>query len=179
MRGCRVPSINPPRAIVVCGVSGSGKTTVGRALAARLNAEFADADDFHPSENIARMRAGTPLTDRDREPWLLALRVHIDQVLERGGTLVLACSALKASYRQLLGIDQQRVLSVFLDGAPELIAARLAARQHAFMPAHLLHSQLAALEPPPDGLRVVIDQSPDELVARILGELVSGGHCAA
>ena len=163
--------IESPRAIVVCGVSGSGKTTVGTALAARLGAEFADADDFHPPANIDRMRAGIPLTDLDRAPWLQALRAHIDHVLARGATLVVACSALKAAYRRVLGIDQCRVLSVYLEGTPELIAARLSARQHAFMPAQLLESQFAALEQPTDGLRISIERPPEELVQLILEQL--------
>ena len=173
-RGCMARAIRTARAIVVCGVSGSGKTTVGAALAARLCAEFADADDFHPPANIERMRAGIALTDRDREPWLHALRAHIDQTLERGTTLVLACSALKACYREILGIDQRRIISVYLEGTPELIAARLSARQHAFMPAQLLKSQFAALEPPNDGLRLGIERPPEELVQRILEQLPDG-----
>lgn len=170
------PLIETPRAIVVCGVSGSGKTTVGAALATQLRAEFVDADDFHPPANIDRMRAGIPLTDVDREPWLRALRAHIDQVLARGTTLVLACSALKAAYRDMLGIDQRRILSVYLEGTPELIAARLSARQHAFMPAQLLESQFAALEPPNDGLRIPIERPPEELVQRILEQLSDGAR---
>lgn len=170
-RGCMARLIESPRAIVVCGVSGCGKSTVGAALAARLGAEFADADDFHPPANIDRMRARIPLTDQDREPWLKALRAHIDHELARGATLVVACSALKAAYRTMLGIDQRRIFSVYLEGTPELIAERLSARQHAFMPAQLLDSQFAALEPPTDGLRIPIDRPPEELVQLILEQL--------
>ncbi len=165
-----------PRAIVVCGVSGSGKTTVGMALARRLCVEFHDADDFHPPANIARMRAGVPLTDADRVPWLTRLRAHIDQQLDSGRSLVLACSALKATYRDRLGIDQRRVVSVFLEGAPLMVAERLAARQHAYMPATLLDSQFAALEVPVDGIRLSIARHPDELVTDILEQLAGYPH---
>lgn len=163
--------MDSPLVLVVCGVSGAGKTTVGRLLARRLGRAFHDADDFHPPGNVARMRRGEPLTDEDRGPWLDALRRLIDHCLEANRMAVLACSALKAEHRRRLGIDQRRVVTVFLDGSRSLIAARVAARNHNFMPASLLDSQFDALEPPGDGIRVPIDAPPDRVVERIVDAL--------
>jgi len=151
-----------PRLILIMGVSGSGKTTLGTALAARLGWHFDDADDFHPAASIAKMRQGQPLNDADRAPWLDALQQQLVQRRARGERSVLACSALKKRYRQqLLGglsgdVDARGCAPavsaaaglVYLHGPRELLAARLAARQHAFMPPGLLDSQLAALEVP-------------------------------
>jgi gluconokinase len=158
-------------ALVVCGVSGAGKTTVGRLLAQRLGWEFLDADDLHPPANVQKMRRGEPLTDDDRRPWLDALRDRIDQSIHGGRATVLACSALKERHRDRLGIDQQRVVSVFLEGSKSLIEMRLAHREHDFMPASLLDSQFEALERPSGGVRVSIDATPEEVVDRILDAL--------
>ena len=162
-----------PAVLVVMGVSGAGKTRLGRALADALAWEFADADDYHPYANIAKMRSGAPLTDDDRAPWLASLRAEIERRLAPGGTpLVLACSALKQSYRRALqGADAERVRLVHLDGPPELIAARLAARSDHYMPPSLLPSQLAALEPPSDALRVDIALTTEEQVAVVRAAL--------
>mgnify|MGYP001244534592 CR=1 FL=1 len=163
-----------PAVIVVMGVSGAGKTTLGRALAATLGWDFADADDFHPAANVAKMRAGTPLDDDDRAPWLAALRVEIERRITLGKPLVLACSALKASYRRVLvGDDADRVRLVHLDGSPELIAQRLAARTGHYMPPSLLDSQLATLEAPTDGeaLRISISDTSEAQVAAIRAAL--------
>jgi gluconokinase len=162
------------RVVVVCGVSGAGKSTVGRLLAERLGCDFYDADDFHPPANVAKMRRGEPLTDVDRAPWLDALGELVDRGVREGQGLVLACSALKAAYRGRLGIDQERVVSVFLDGSKDLIAERIAARSHEFMPASLLDSQFDALEPPLAGIRVGIEAVPDVIVDRIVGALGGG-----
>lgn len=157
------PSPTPSVAVavvLVSGVSGAGKTTLSRALAAALGWRFADADDFHPPANIAKMRAGLPLDDTDRAPWLRALRAEIDQHLAQGAPLVLACSALKQAYRATLlggdrvGGDPGRVRLVFLAASRELLAARLATRAGHYMPPSLLDSQLATLEPPTDALHV-------------------------
>jgi gluconokinase len=152
--------------IVIMGVSGSGKTTVGEALGRALGWPFHDADDFHPPENIAKMAAGTPLRDEDRWPWLDAMAQAMRAVEARGGNAVFACSALKEAYRERLA-PAGDLHFVFLDGDAETIAARLARRQHKYMPASLLASQFAALEPPDDALRVDIRQSVDAQVAQI------------
>lgn len=155
-----------PRVIIVCGVSGAGKTRFGSALATALGWDFADADDYHSAANVAKMRAGTPLTDEDRAPWLVALRVEIERRLVLGRPLVLACSALKEVYRErLVGGDAARVRLVFLDGPRELIAQRLAARAGHYMPPALLDSQLAALEPPAGALRIDIANTTEAQVA--------------
>lgn len=160
--------------IVVMGVSGAGKTTLGLALASALGWDFADADDFHPPGNVAKMRAGTPLDDDDRAPWLAALRVEIERRLTLGKPLVLACSALKAAYRRALaGPDTDRVRLVHLDGSPALLAARLAARSGHYMPPALLGSQLAALEAPADAdaLRIDISLTTGAQVAAVRASL--------
>ncbi|MDZ7783888.1 MAG: gluconokinase [Halioglobus sp.] len=160
--------------LVVCGVSGAGKSTVGRLLATRLEVPFFDADDYHPLANIQKMRSGTPLTDEDRIPWLRRLA----SLIEQQNSLVLACSALKQSHREILGIDQANVFAVFLQGSREVIAARMAERNHEFMPAALLESQFEALEPPVDCVSVCIDQSPGEICAEILDQLPRSGASA-
>ena len=149
------------------GVAGSGKTTVGEKLAAALGWSFRDADDFHPPENVAKMSAGIPLNDHDRAPWLAAIRAHIDACLARGEGSVVTCSALKAAYRRVLVADPARVKLVHLTGDFALLAARIGSRQGHFMKPAMLHSQLAALEPPPDALAVDITPPPDEIVAQI------------
>ncbi|MDH3290491.1 MAG: gluconokinase [Gemmatimonadota bacterium] len=156
--------------ILVMGVSGSGKSTVGRALARTVNGHFHDADDYHSAANVAKMRGGEPLTDEDREAWLRALRASIDAWLLEDGTFVLACSALTAWIRDVLGADRKGVRLVYLNGPKELIAARMRDREH-FMPAGLLDSQFALLEPPERALDLDISQTPEELVTRIISEL--------
>lgn len=153
--------------ILVMGVAGSGKTTVGRALAAALGWEFRDADDFHPPANIAKQAAGIPLDDADRAPWLAAIRAHLDEKLFRGENAVVTCSALKEKYRAQLVADPARVKLVHLSGTPALLAARIAGRTDHFMKPAMLASQLAALEPPRDALAVDIAEPPDKLVAHI------------
>lgn len=139
------------RAIVVMGVAGAGKTTVGRDLAASLGWTFHDADDFHPAASVAKMRAGSPLDDADRAPWLAALRSLLERSLAGGERVVLACSALRQAYRDaLLPVDAARdaVAFVFLDVAPAVARERLAGRRAHFMPPSLLGSQFATLEEP-------------------------------
>jgi gluconokinase len=158
--------------VVLMGVSGSGKTTIGTLLAERTGAVFADADDYHPAANKAKMAAGTPLNDEDRQPWLETLHGVMRGWYEQGSSGVLACSALKARYRKTLseGIPQEAQHFVLLEGSPELIAERLAARKHEYMNPALLASQLKTLEKPAEGdaLVVPIDRSPEEIVAQIL-----------
>ena len=156
--------------IVVMGVSGSGKSTVGRALAGRIHGRFVDADDYHPVANVAKMREGTPLTDEDREAWLQALRAEVDGSLAARETIVLACSALTRRSRHVLGTERDGVRLVHLRGTPELIAERMRGREH-FMPVSLLASQFATLEPPDGALELDAARSPDELVARIVANL--------
>ena len=150
------------------GVSGSGKTTVGRLLADRLGATFIEGDAYHPAANVAKMERGEPLTDADRAPWLDALRAVIEELLERDATGVVACSALKARYRERLHVGHPRVRLVYLEGDPPTIRARMEARADHFMPPDLLRSQFEALEPPTDAdVTVTIDQTPGEIVQAI------------
>jgi gluconokinase len=163
----------PADVVVIMGVSGSGKTTVGVALAAALGWRFVDADDHHSPESVAKMARGEPLTDGDRGPWLDRLRAIIDGALAGQGKLVLACSALKASYRaRLAGPDAGgRVRFVYLAGTPELFHARLTGRAGHFMKAAMLDSQLAALEAPDDALTVDAAQPVADLVAQVRAAL--------
>lgn len=157
--------------LLMMGVSGAGKTTVGSRLARELGWEFVEADDLHPASNVEKMRAGQPLDDRDRAPWLAALAARITRLLDQGRDAVVACSALKAAYRAQLLVDPARMRVVHLTGDPALLAERLATRTGHFMPSTLLPSQLATLEPPEDALRVDVSASPEELVAIIRREL--------
>lgn len=159
--------------VVLMGVTGSGKSTIGALLASRMGAVFADADDYHPEANKAKMAAGQPLNDDDRKPWLEALNRLMRGWAEEGRSGVLACSALKESYRATLGSGMApgTVSFVLLDGSRELIAGRLAARHHEFMNPRLLDSQFATLEPPVNAISVVNDKSPHEVVNEILAAL--------
>jgi gluconokinase len=157
--------------IVLMGVSGSGKTTVGELLAERLGATFEEGDAYHPQTNIEKMRAGIPLDDGDREPWLLRLSAEIGRWLAEGRTVVLACSALKERYRAILKDGRPELRFVHLAGSPRLISARLARRRHDYMPASLLPSQLAALEEPKDAITVDVGGTPEAIVAEICARL--------
>jgi gluconokinase len=156
--------------VMLMGVSGSGKTTVGQKLAGELGWNFRDADDFHPPANVAKMSAGMPLEDADREPWLAAIRAHISAMLERGENGVVTCSALKESYRIAAIPDPTRVRLVHLAGDFDLILDRMRQREH-FMKPEMLQSQFATLEPPGKALTVNIGKSPDEIVAAIRRDL--------
>jgi gluconokinase len=150
------------------GVSGCGKTLLGEGLARALNVEFVEGDAYHPPENVARMAAGIPLTDADRQGWLTALAARIAEAKRAGVGLVVSCSALKRSYRDLLRAGADDVRFIYLKGSRELIAARLAARQGHFMPPSLLDSQLATLEEPsPDEHPWVFDitLAPESILA--------------
>jgi gluconokinase len=148
------------------GVAGSGKSTVGRALADSLGWTFSDADDFHPPANISKMSAGIPLSDQDRAPWLAALRAHCETQLAHRTNTVLACSALKAAYRDLLVYDSAIKL-IHLTAPVELLRLRLAQRQNHFAKVELLESQLASLEIPADAMNLSTDHSPEFLVNKI------------
>ena len=153
--------------IILMGVSGSGKTTVGQLLARSLNWTFYDGDDFHPPANIDKMRQGIPLTDDDRDSWLTALQHLIDDLLQQDRSAVLACSALKHTYRDRLQRNKEEVRFVYLKGNYDLIRQRLTIRQGHFMHADLLESQFATLEEPQGVLIVDITQSPETIVDTI------------
>jgi gluconokinase len=161
-------------ALVVMGVSGSGKSTIADQLAERLGWRFEDGDRFHPASNVAKMSAGQPLTDEDRWPWLRAIAAWIDNTRKAGKHGVVACSALKRAYRDILVGERRDVRLVFLKGDPELIGRRIAARDDHFMPAALLDSQFAALEEPAaDELPIVVSIAPHprEIVDSIVKKL--------
>lgn len=163
-----------PCIAVVMGVAGAGKTTVGERLAERLGWEFIEGDRLHPPQNVAKMQSGHPLTDADRMPWLAAIAQAIDVWRAAGSRGVITCSALKRDYRRRIIGGQADVRLVYLDGSRELIGERLAARRGHFMPAALLDSQFAALEPPgPDEnpITVSVDQPLDGIVAQIAAAL--------
>ncbi len=163
-----------PCALIVMGVSGSGKSTIADGLAARLGWRSEDGDRFHPASNIAKMRAGHPLTDEDRWPWLQAIADEIDRVCEAGERAVIACSALKRTYRNVLVHGRSDVRIIYLDGSQALIADRLAKRKGHFMPAGLLDSQFKTLEPPTrdeNPLTVSIDASAEAIVDDIVRQL--------
>jgi carbohydrate kinase (thermoresistant glucokinase family) len=163
-----------PKAVIVMGVSGCGKSTVGALLALHLRWEFEDADWFHPAANIDKMHNGIALTDEDRWPWLNAVAAWIDKTRRCGGHDVVACSALKRRYRDVLIGDRADVRLVYLKGDETLIARRIATRHEHFMPRSLLHSQFEALEEPgPDENPIIvsIEPPPREIVAQILSAL--------
>ena len=169
-------SHRPPVAIVVMGVQGIGKTTTGRMLATRLGVPFIDGDSLHPARNVALMAAGTPLDDEDREPWLRRVGDTIAQHAESGGVVV-ACSALKRSYRDTLRAHAPALYIVEPWGPIELIAGRIAARSHEYMPVTLLQSQYDTLEPleaDERGIRVSVENSPEEVVDEILADYLAG-----
>ncbi len=162
--------------LIVMGVSGVGKTVVAKALSAKIHAIYVEADEFHPEVNIAAMRSGTPLTDDMRQPWLLGIAAEIKSIQRRnpGKAVVVACSSLKRSYRDILRLNLSNAKFVYLSGDKSLISQRLAQRRDHFMPPTLLDSQLATLEPPaPDERHIEIDAShpKEKIVTEILAAL--------
>ncbi|MGL5017892.1 MAG: gluconokinase [Luteolibacter sp.] len=156
-------------AVVIMGVSGSGKSTIGLALAENCGGVFLDADDFHPPANIEKMKRGEPLDDADRAPWLAQLARLLSDSSNK--PVFLACSALKARYREILSGGHRDVIFVHLHGTPEIIRARLRARVGHFMPESLIDSQFAALETPAEAISIDIGQPVDAIVSAILREL--------
>ncbi len=154
--------------LILMGVSGCGKSTIAAELAERLDWELLEADDFHPPQNIAKMKAGIPLNDADRAPWLSALHAKLVSTLTAGRHPVLACSALKASYRRELTRGLDGLQFVYLKGDYDLIWSRISKRRGHFMQAELLRSQFAALEEPLEALVVDVGQTPEEIVAQII-----------
>lgn len=155
------------------GTAGSGKTTVGELLASQLSWEFADGDDFHPSANIEKMSRGIPLTDEDRLPWLQSIRDAMQQWQAQGKSVVVACSALKRSYRNMLGVDSNAkdIKLVYLKGSYDLLLARLHSRPGHYMKEQMLASQLADLEEPTDALTIDVAESPEQIVSEIRSRL--------
>ena len=157
--------------VILMGVSGSGKSTVGALLAQRLHWEFEDADWFHPASNVDKMHKGIPLTDEDRWPWLRAIAAWIDKTRSAGGHGVVTCSALKRRYRDVLIGDRSDVYLIYLKGDETLIARRIATRHEHFMPPSLLHSQFTALEEPSaDEMPIIvsIEPPPRQIVDQVL-----------
>ena len=171
-----------PAAIIVMGVSGSGKSTIGALLAEALGWPFADADGFHPVANVAKMAAGQPLTDADRWPWLDAIAAHIGTARAAEQPVVVACSALRRAYRERLRAGHGDLVFLHLAGAPAVIAARQAARQGHFMPPSLMASQFATLEDPAaeaDAVTVSVIASAQQVVEAALRQLAAAGAITA
>jgi gluconokinase len=156
--------------VIVMGVVGSGKTTIGSLLAGELGWQFADADEFHPQSNVEKIRHGIPLSDADRKPWLDRLRTEIRQWIAADGNVVLACSALKRSYRQQLAVGPQ-VRFVYLKGSASLIAQRLRSRHGHFADEKILASQFGDLEEPEEAVTVQVAGTPQQIVAQIRQKL--------
>ena len=170
--------VKAPCALIVMGVSGSGKSTVAELLGKRLGWRFEDGDAFHPASNVEKMRAGHPLTDEDRWPWLNAIADEIARACSKGEQIIIACSALKHAYRDVLLRGRDDVRFVFLKGTQELIADRLAHRKGHFMPPGLLTSQFSTLEQPEAGEHVItasIDESVEAIVDGIVRQLKRDG----
>ena len=166
-----------PHALIVMGVSGAGKSTIAEALARRLHWRYEDGDTFHPASNVAKMKAGHPLSDEDRWPWLQAIAHEIDRLGSAGERAVIACSALKRAYRAVLVHGRGDVRIVFLSGTQPLVASRLASRKGHFMPPDLLASQFRTLEPPgadEHPITISIEATVDAIVDNIVQHLNPG-----
>jgi gluconokinase len=169
------PLRSPPPTLILMGVCGCGKTLIGQNLAKELGGIFEDADDFHPPPSKAKMTAGIPLTDDDRWPWLRILRARIEEMRGQTSCYILACSALKQVYRDILrGSDSRDLLEfVHLKGSRELIGSRMAARKGHYMPTSLIDSQFAILEEPQDAITVDVSGSPEAITHDVLTQLTT------
>jgi len=165
----------PPRALVLMGVSGCGKTSVGERLSQVLGWPFFDGDNFHPRENMAKMAQGNPLNDDDRRPWLANLHDMIDAHLRGGKSMILACSALKQSYRDQLSAGNPGTVYIHLKGDFDLIYQRMSARQGHYMQAAMLRSQFEALEEPREAVTIDIQQNLDEIIQTLAKQFQPGG----
>jgi len=157
--------------LILMGPMGCGKTFIGKMLAEKLGWPFYDGDDFHPAKNVEKMRAGIALNDEDRKLWLETLHAHIQRWLKDEQNTLLACSALKQTYRGMLGVNQSTVRTVYLKGSYELLRQRIEGRQHPYMNKNLLKSQFDTLEEPKDGLSVDISPAPEIIVKTIIENL--------
>lgn len=166
-----VPKSHMGRTYVIMGVCGSGKTTIGQALATAINGNFFDGDDYHPQENVAKMRSGQPLDDADRQAWLERLAQLLAQLSLQSGWHFLACSALRDSYRDVLKRADPRLGFIFLHGSKDLLRQRMDQRRGHFMPAGLLDSQFATLEVPKDAISVDVGGGIEEIVRAIVPQL--------
>ena len=165
------------RAVILMGVSGSGKSTVGASLAQRLECPFLDADDFHPAANVEKMKRGIPLNDEDRMPWLARLHDELEHRLGSGASVVLGCSALKESYRKILEEGLSQIYFVFLDVGQLTLTERLEKRKAHFFPKELLESQFAALERPADAIVVDARLQFQDVVEQIVSALKAKPSC--
>jgi gluconokinase/6-phosphogluconolactonase len=168
------PTSELPSALVIMGVTGSGKSTIGEALARRLGWRYEDGDSFHPAANVAKMSSGQPLTDQDRWPWLKAIAAEIERCRQAGEHIIIACSALKKAYRDILVHGRDDIRMVYLCGSKGLVADRLGHRKGHFMPPGLLDSQFATLEPPSPEERpitVSIDAPVETIVDQVVQQL--------
>ena len=163
--------------LILIGPMGCGKTTVGKMLADELGWPFYDGDHYHPPANVEKMRAGIALTDEDRKRWLEILQAEIKGWLEREESAILACSALKQAYRDVLGVNQDTVRTVYLKGSYDVLQKRLADRQHPYMNKNLLKSQLDAMEEPKDGCTIDISASPEIIIRSIVDYMKAGRNC--
>ncbi|MEL7268922.1 MAG: gluconokinase [Bacteroidota bacterium] len=163
--------MNKKRIFIIMGVSGTGKSTIGKLLSQKLDVPFFDGDDFHPERNILKMKSGQPLTDEDRKDWLLALN-ELAKTQQKSNGGIIACSALKQVYRDMLNAElDPSLVFIFLEGSFELISSRMQARKDHFMPVDLLRSQFDTLEVPEDAIYADISKSPDRIVGDIIQEL--------
>lgn len=163
----QTPNLKPPTLVLIMGVAGSGKTTIGQLLARQLGWSYHEADDFHSAANKEKMGRGVPLTDEDRAPWLAAIHAAMADCQRQGQAAVFTCSALKEKYRDVLLGDLDGVALVFLSGNRDLLQERIAGRQGHYMKPGMLDSQLAILEPPRDAVTIDIHATPAQIVATI------------